>query len=278
METVKASTIIMMLAFFVSPVAAQEEGGQEQADELLHYSYSTVMGSGWYKVGKREVAVIEAPFFIRQHDAEGLRPGFRWLLPVSLGFHDFDGDVPESDEVATVSFVPGIELEFPVAYGWLLRPYLQVGYGFDIDSSEGATVYAGGIRARKQLAEMDSESIGLTWGTKVTAAGYNPENGNEDSLKFFGFGFDFQFPQSWRLADRQTFIGLSIYTNYYSEKARFENLTDDNERVKNEVTVSLALGGKPDFEWLGVTFERLGIGYKKGDNIKAVLLVTDFPF
>ena len=29
---------------------------------------------------------------------------------------------------------------------------------------------------------------------------------------------------------------------------------------------------------LGVPFDRIGIGYKRGDDIRAILLVTDFPF
>ena len=276
----KAGAIAVVLAFFCASAMAQEQRTNDPED-LLHYAYSTLTGSGWYKVGDRKVAILEAPFSWTLRDTQDYsRVGLNLLLPIAFGFNNFSSDdpIPESDDVSTVSFVPGLEVEIPLPHDWLLRPYGQFGFGSDIDSSENAWIYAGGIKARHQFAELRADQAGITMGVKGIISGYSPENGNDDNIGMIAFGFDVQLPQSWRFADRLTYLGLSVYGNYYLTEANFENFVEDSDDVRSEVTVALALGGKPDFELLGMTFDRIGLGYKRGDGIRAITLVTEFPF
>jgi hypothetical protein len=254
----------------------------EDPENLLHYSYSTVFGSGYYKVGDRSVGILQLPFSIEQRAAgEGSRYGIKWLLPVSIGLHSFDLDdiVEDDDRVSTFSFVPGLELHFPLPYGWHLRPSAQFGYAFDVSSSsESATVYSAGLKARRQFVELEHDRIGLTAGIKGVAAGYNPENANSNSIGYVSAGFDMQWPIAWRPRGKMSYLGLSLYGNYYYETARFSNVADRADDSEREITVAIALGFAGDQKILGVPFDRIGIGYKRGDDLRAILLVTDFPF
>ena len=283
-KSVNASIAVAMLAFFMPTVYAAEPARQSNDDpeNLLHYSYSTVFGSGYYKVGDRSVGILQLPFSIEQRVAgEDGRYGIKWILPVSIGLHSFDLDdvLEDSDRVSTLSFVPGIELHFPLPYGWQLRPYAQLGYAFDVSSSsESATVYTAGLKARRQFVELEGDRIGLTGGIKGVAAGYNPENANSSSLGYVSAGFDMQWPLAWRPRGQLTYLGLSLYGNYYYETARFSNVADRADDSEREITVAIALGFAADQTILGVPFDRIGIGYKRGDDIRAILLVTDFPF
>jgi hypothetical protein len=280
-QKINAGIISMVLAFFCSGAFAQATTDAPESEDLLHYSYSTILGTGWYKVGDRRVALLEAPFFWQLRDtAENTRIGYRILLPVAAGFYNFasEAPIPDSDDVATLSFVPGLELLIPIAEDWLIKPYGQLGFGMDIQSSENAAIYAGGIKARYQAAEMTFETPGITYGIKGDIAGYSPENGNNDKLGVLAFGFDVQFPLNTRIGNRLNFIGLSLYGNYYYTEAEFANFIDDTDEVESDVTVELSLGGKPDFELMGVPFERLGLGYRRGGELRAITLVTSFPF
>lgn len=283
-HSLNAGILLWVLAFFIAPAAAQVQG-QEEVDDpenLLHYSYSTLLGTGWYKVGDRRVAVLEAPFAWRLFDATDESPvGIRLLLPLAIGFNNFSSEDPipdDSDDISTISFIPGIEFEIPIGEKWLLRPYGQLGFGTDIDSSENATIYSGGLKARYEFTPLTIDQPGITIGSKLVAAGYSPENGNNDELGLAAFGFDVRFPLDWRIGKRWTWAGLSVYGNYYFTEAEFENFVEDPEKVRSEVTVAVALGGVPDFELWGITFDRIGLGYKRGDGIRAITLATEFPF
>jgi hypothetical protein len=278
-ERINASIISLMLAFFCLPANAEDT--EDEAENLLHYSYSAVFGSGYYKVGDRKVGIIQLPFSIRQRVAgEDSHYGMKWLLPFSFGLHSFNPDevFDGSDRVSTVSFIPGLELHFPLPSGWQLRPYAQLGFAFDVGSSESATVYVAGLKARRQLIPLESERVGLTAGIKGVAAGYNPENANSNSLGYVAAGVDMQWPIRWRPGNGMTYVGLSIYGNYYYETVRFANPGDRADDSERELTVAVALGFAGDQKLFGVPFDRIGIGYKRGDDIRAILLVTDFPF
>ena len=44
-------------------------------------------------------------------------------------------------------------------------------------------------------------------------------HGNGENLGLVASGFDVQFPLRWRLANRRTFVGLSVYGNWYFKDA-----------------------------------------------------------
>ena len=49
--------------------------------------------------------------------------------------------------------------------------------------------------------------------------------------------------------------------------------------VSNEVEVALTLGVRKPVDFLGVSFDRIGLGYRQGsDGLKGVRLVASFPF
>ena len=49
--------------------------------------------------------------------------------------------------------------------------------------------------------------------------------------------------------------------------------------VSNEVEVALTLRARKPYQILGVSFDRIGLGYRQGsDGLKGVRLVASFPF
>ena len=56
----------------------------EDIDQLTHYAYSALFGSGFYRLDDRSVAVLQIPLAYRLREPAGRRPGIRLLAPVTI--------------------------------------------------------------------------------------------------------------------------------------------------------------------------------------------------
>lgn len=58
------------------------------------------------------------------------------------------------------------------------------------------------------------------------------------------------------------------------------NLTigDEPIRLHNELEIGLAVGRDPAFKIFGFAFDRVGLGYRFGPHLDAILLVVGLPF
>ena len=253
-----------------------------ESDELVNYAYSAILGTGYYKVGDQKVYVISLPFTYTQWKAgDGHRYGFKWLLSTGVGLNNFDWDDPvpdDGDDVATTSFLPGIELHFPLKSNWHLRPYAQYGFARDISNSEWSQVYTGGLKTRYYLRELTHDRMGITWGNRASIAGYKPDSSDRQSLGMLSTGIDLRWPQRWKLFNNTAWLGMYFAGNFYFKDAEFQDALNEHDDVSREFTVGLSVGTLRDFDILGVEFERVGIGYRFGPDIRAVTLIGNFPF
>lgn len=101
------------------PVAAgDEEGGN------VHWAYASYFGTGTYELGNSKTVTVLRPtprWTYRQgaFEEDGSRTlGWRFRVPVAVGFHKFDFDdlpgIIDSDNVGSVSVIPGVEMDIPV--------------------------------------------------------------------------------------------------------------------------------------------------------------------
>lgn len=76
--------------------------------------------------------------------------GFEIHYPLTLGIHNID-DLPgiiEPDNFGTITFTPGLELEIPLSQHWHLRPFINVGWGNELEMNHSAWIYYSGIKSR----------------------------------------------------------------------------------------------------------------------------------
>ncbi len=111
------------------PLRASEE-------QLVNYAYATQLGSGVYDISGRTLQIYRLPFGYTLTQPSGNRPGVRLTLPLTIGIVDFeprdviDTGLPEN--LDTVSFVPGIELNIELTPQRRLLPYAEVGRSFEL--------------------------------------------------------------------------------------------------------------------------------------------------
>lgn len=284
----RALRALLAALLLTASASSSHAQGADKIDsgELVNFAYAAILGTGAYRVGARDIYVFRVPLSWTQREAavnsSVLKPGIKWLFPITMGLYNFspnfDIEIPETDDIGTISFLPGIELHYPRESGWQLRPYAQYGAGYDRERSEWSQIYAAGIKGRYDIVPLGVDTLGVTYGHRLVLAGYSPEVGSKDSLGYFSAGMDIRWPQQWRFLDRNTFIGVSAYGNLYFDDAEFINIIEAPDTVKREFTLGLSIGGDPFYELMGVRWERMGIGFKFGPNIRALTLFTSFPF
>ena len=256
-------------------LAAQAQGKDEN---LVNYSYAVVFGTGVYQVKDQKAFILRLPFSYRLRESSAEHPGMNLLLPALVGYYDYDdvldGGLPS--DAATASFVPGLELEYIMNERWRLKPYGQAGFGRDLQNRENALIYVGGLKSRYSIPHEGTWRFAL--GNSAVYTGYDPDDGASQSTAILGIGVDTVFPWGVSLFGKETSLANYLIYYWYLDNPSFEQGDDRAESVTGEIEWGLALGFEHPPKLLGYEFDRIGLGFRYGGDIKGIRLVTDFPF
>ena len=281
---------LLLAAVLLWPAAAWPQAAGQDAPEpgeLVNFAYSAILGTGYYRVGERSIYAFRIPLAWRVReprlrDDGTAAPGKSWVLPISIGLIDFSPDLeeglPSIDNVAAVTLLPGVEFDWDRPSGWKVRTNFNFGASFDLESDERAGVMELTARGTYELRPMRSDSIGLTYGHRLTSTAYKPENRSRNSLGYFSLGLDARWLQNWQILDRTAVLGAVIYGDFFYRSAGFAIPEESLEEIDRVFTVGISVGAARDFEVLGIGFDRVGLGYRFGPGVRALTLFTDFPF
>lgn len=245
---------------------------------LVHYSYATLMGTGYYRLDDRSVAILRMVPNFELLEQKPDRFGLRLVVPTAVGLHNFDlDDVADIDfdDLATISVVPGVEMDFSPGERWSLTPGVYLGYGRDLSNDAGSIIYGAKITG---AYEFNRENPGLTFGTEAVVSGYTPDDGPSNFLTRFSVGLDIRYPMGWTINGKETFFAAHVIDYVYLDELEFRTIGDEPISLRNELEIALALGREPAFEIFGIEFDRIGLGYRFGPHIDAIVLVVGFPF
>lgn len=266
-------------------VTAQERALSEE--ELVDYGYATWFGTGFYTVADREVIVLRFPFEWTMREplqAEG-KWGWKWLLPLTVGFHRFDFDLSQltgfdlSDYDTTAqsaSFVPGIELMLPVSKKWRLEPFVQAGLGEDLSGNELVYVYGMGIKSFYDLTHGDVDYVianRLLYGGQTF----------RESRDTTGFA-SFETALEMRLPDTVDIGRFKIDSSVFGVVSWFGNRVEflaprDEEKVSRVVELGFSLGINEGFSLWNIDIPRVGMSLMRGENdFRAIRFNAGFSF
>ena len=241
---------------------------------FLNYAYATWLGTGYYTIDEREVWIFRIPFnsYTLREPADK-KIGYRLLLPLSFGFHNFN-EIPDS--LATVTFVPGLEVSIPITKNWFLKPFGQIGYGKDFSGGQGAWIFGGGVRSLALFPWKKWEfGLGNTlMGAAQKFSGSDFDNG----FSMFEIGLNVANPWRFPLAGRQTRLDtFFIYTSFIDD-LDFFFVDKPREEVGELFQVGLTLQPDRAYRIWFFEFTGAGISYVFGDGVRAIRLHTGFPF
>jgi hypothetical protein len=258
-----------------SPVVQQRT---QEVDHLFNWYYASVYGTGVYKIGEESVAVARLPFAYTTRTASDEHWGIKLTLPVSVALAEFDLTDLNLGNVTTagLSVLPGIEVEIPLSPAWTVRPFVNVGGGWEFQRDSSALIYS--VGATTAWRRPIGEELLFALGGKLVYAGY--KSGSESStLAALALGGDLGYPLQMELAGRQAILGTQLIGTVYFNELEFLMPGSGEQEVSRELEVALTLGVRRPLEILGVGFDRIGLGYRRGSNgLRGLRLVGSFPF
>jgi len=261
-----------------TPPVATVQQRAERPDELFNWYYASVFGTGYYRIGEEQVGVVRVPLRYELRPASAERWGIRLTLPVSAAFAEFDLNHFSLGKVRAegLSVLPGIELEIPLAPQWTLRPYANVGGGWEFQTDRTSTIFSLGATTRYARPVFDDSQLAL--GARAAYAGYSA--GSEASqLAQVSLGAELAVPSGLAIAERPAFIAFQLIGTIYVKELEFLLPSSGARQVSREAELGVALGFWRPFEAFGVSFDRIGLAYRAGDNeLRGVRLVASFPF
>ncbi len=214
---------------------------------------------------------------------ESRRLGVKFLFPVTFGVQDFDfssinqGQLP--DRLKQISFLPGAQIDIPVTLRWALRAAGHLGWGRELDDDdESAWIYAADIRSRFEFMHRDSTSLNLLNG--FLWSGYSPNRGSRASLSRLMTGLELIHPAGrWKIGGKQVYLKSHLMNYRYLNEVEFlftQGLLPTT--LNSEWEVGAAFGTAERFGFWRLTFDRLGLAYRFGDDTSAIRLVFSSVF
>ena len=263
---------ILIFFSWVGPPVSRAQAFTDQGS-FINYAYATWIGTGYYSVGEQDVWIFRIPltsYTLRESTEEKI--GYRLLFPVTLGFHNFDV-IPDS--VATIAFVPGLEMSIPVTRNWYLRPFAQIGYGNEFESKKGAWIFGAGVRS---LATFPWDKWEFELGNTLMAASQNSNEGFDNGFSMFEIGLNVKNPWSFTFLDRDSNIDTFFVYTHLINDMEFYQLNRPLEDVGRLYQFGATLQPEREYKIWFVKLKAAGLSYLFGDGVKAIKLHTGFPF
>ena len=274
--------VLAVLALAGTAGRAQETIRQEQLEDLLHWAYSAAFGTGFYRVGEEKVfvlkvePVIQLPWLANRGVDTTLR------LPLTFGLQHFDlgeiGDIIDlTNNLQTVTFVPGLTFKIPIKGSWELRPYAHYGMGAQLSGDERAIIHYVGVNSWLALPSIGDLGIhmfnGLQW------FGQNPTAGSSNGFARMLTGFEGNYRMGdLEISGREIYLKPHFAHYWYFDSLGFDQLLEPPVEIKQEFEIGIAVGIEERISLKVFSFDRLGIAFRGGSEIQGVRLYISSVF
>jgi len=245
---------------------------------LTNFAFASYLGTGFYTTRNQTVFVVQLPFehtIIEKTDTEA---GWVLNLPITFGVLNFKdiapGNLPDLNSVGTITFLPGIEYQYPVTPDWTVIPFFD--YGFARDLSNTTNVLLTGIGV-KSYTEFKHKNNTITLGNKFLHARERTKNTNRDaSYSVIETGLDYKINTNFQFYDRALQLSLYYINYYYPNNLVFLEQTANPVRIGTENEVGFTFSNLPDFMF----FEKpqIGLGVRNGNGVTLYRLIFGMPF
>ncbi len=256
-----------------------DEAGTGDGQDLVNWYYSAAFGTGVYSVADQTVTVIRLPFSRTLRPLDDEQWGIKLLFPVMLGYYDFDvreiTDLIDVDNIGTLSMLPGVEMQVPVTPLWTLKPFAQIGGGVESSGDVSALISAAGVRSRYTLPQAGWE---FRLGNALTFAGYDSSEDERRAISTFLTSLDFEYPIGWDMWGRGTNVSLHLMHYFNFNEFNFVQPLSMPLEIEQEFEVAATLALERPIRVLGFNLDRVGLGFRFGDDITAVRLVGGLPY
>lgn len=265
-----------------APCAHAQPALRESEEQVFNYAYATELGSGVYDISGRTLQIYRMPFSYRVREVAQRTPGVRLTFPLTVGLIDFEPrDVLESglpEDLATLSFVPGLELDFPIGRRWHLLPYVEIGRAWDIEGEgEGdADVYSAGADFT-----VDGEAAGLDLHSKLSVVytGIEPHGpARSDEMVLARGGIEARRWLGFELREQPFDWGVYVSGLWFLDAPDTPLDSANDDPMPTQIEVGVTIGPQTELKILRIPMPRVGLGYRFAEGLSAWRLVFGSPF
>ena len=245
----------------------------EEPEETINYAYATWLGTGVYRFGDQSIYALRGNFSWSLRAPSEDQWGWELLLPVTAGVNDLKSF---DTQVATVTFIPGIEAQIPVWGNWLLKPFAQIGVGKDFSGGDPSIIWGYGV---KSLGNYPYKNMEFDLGLGITYANHTQSGSRgDDGFTKFDFGVNTRWPTRLNIQGRQTFFNAFVVYSEFVNDIELLLPLEDNLDLERLFRLGLTLEGRPSFAIWFIPFRGLGIDFSYGKDFRGIGITTGFPF
>jgi hypothetical protein len=273
--------LALLIAVLLAPERAAAQSPLHASEEqLVNYAFATQLGSGVYDIAGRTLQIYRLPFGYTFAQPSGKRPGVRLTLPLTIGFLDFrsrdviDTGLPKN--LDTLSFVPGVELDFALTPQWHLLPFAQAGRTWDRTGDGNTLVYSFGANV---ATSTNGDWLDLRFDIGATYAAVHPRTQlPSDDLLLLELGVEGRHALGLNLGDHPLDWGAYLLAESFLNRAN-EPLSQAPERAdSNQFEVGLTIGTRSRVTVWRIPVPRLGVGYRFAQELGVWRFVIGAPF
>ena len=270
-----ACCALVLLGAHIARAAAPADTG------FANFAFASELGSGIYEVDGRTLQVyqLQPSYTLRAAAPRGGRPGIHLLLPVTLGFFNFQPSdlvhlhVPT--QINALSLEPGVELDYWLNDAWHVYPYAKGGGTFASSTQINAVIYGAGIRSDFAFHALDGAGL---WRAELAYAGvhYHDSGLPNDSFTRLRDGLELRRNFNWSWRERAVQLAPYAITDIYfnAPSGPYSGISARTLQLET----GLMFGVVPMWEIHGFELPRIGIGYRVAGVLSGWRLVIGDPF
>jgi hypothetical protein len=251
-----------------------------------NYAFASELGSGVYEINGSTIQVyqIEPGYHLRIADHPQDRPGIRLILPVTVGFFNFQlqdlAHLELPTHIGAVSVEPGVELDYWLRPQWHVYPYAKAGATFASSAEVNAYIWDVGVRSDVRFSVKDTSDL---WRTDLVHARVHYhstlEDGTalpDDSFTRLRNGVEFRRTFGAAYGERWYELGAYGVGDIYLDAPHGPQSGISARTLQFEF--GLMFGLNPMYRLWGIALPRLGIGYRDAGVLSGWRLVLGEPF
>ena len=266
------------ISFLISMAGAAQAADDDGSFGLTSFAFASYLGTGFYTTSGQNVFVLQMPFEHIIKQKTETEAGWKLKLPITVGFINFENfnseELPELDDVGTITFLPGIAYQYPVTRNWTLTPFVDYGFARELAYTSNILIIGSGLKSTFNVHFEDSM---FTLGNRFLYAREQSEGASSDAdYSLIETGLNYRVTSTFFFDDEPIYSNLYYINFYYPNNLVFFEQTENPVRIGIEHEVGITISNIPDF----LFFEKpeLGLGVRFGNDLKVYRLVFGAPF
>lgn len=266
--------------FSALPLMAQVDPQADLDDYNLSYIYAAVLGTGTYKIDGRRITQFQPTFRWTQKQMTEEEIGYTWVAPVGIGYDAVtDNNWLErvfTENLVTATAMPGAIVQIPLNETWSLKPLGNLGLTRDFTSEETILMGVLGLRAIGKWQIGHNQE--LRWAGGMRLAGeYQTKSYDTLGFTILETGIDYRRDTGFDVLERKVNAGIYLMYQHFQPSWEITDTPVGRSQVLSITELGISVGLRKPRKIMGISINRVRVGYQTGRDFEGWTFGTEFP-